>query len=92
MSGFRRTRVLLFCFMAFLSIVEHFSQIVCGSAGMVALFMLCSQKVPAEFVIRLFHECVVSAVASGILIRCGDRGVASRKLAKLLLSQRAKRN
>ena len=73
MFGFRCMRVMLFCFMALLPVVEHFPQIVCGSAGMVALFTVCSQKVPAEVVIRLFHECVLSMFASALLMRCRDR-------------------
>lgn len=76
MSGFRCMRVLVFCFMAWLSIVEHFPQIVCGTAGMVALFTVYSQNVPAEVVIRLFHECVLSVFASALLMRCRDRGAA----------------
>ena len=82
MFSFRCMRFMLRCFMALLSIVEHFPQIVCGSAGIVALFTVCSQNVPAEVVIRLFHECVLSVFASALLMRCRDRDAAKYKPAK----------
>jgi hypothetical protein len=62
MSGFRCIRVQVKCFLWALLIVEHFPQIVCGIAGMFALFMAFSQKRPPEVAVRLFHECVLGSV------------------------------
>jgi hypothetical protein len=79
MFGLRCIRVLLFCFMALISIVEYFPQIVIGSAGMVALFAVCSQNVLPGVVMQLYHECVVGILASELLIRRRDRGATGRK-------------
>jgi|SRR5579872_1319991 len=82
MFGFRVMRGLLCCFRALIWLVEHYPQIVCGSAGMVALIMVCSQKVPAEVVIRLFHECVLSVFAIALWMRCRNHDATKCEPAK----------
>jgi hypothetical protein len=82
MFGLRCMRVLLFCFVALLPIVEYFPQIIIGSAGMVALLAVCSRNVLPGVVMQLYHQCVVGVIASGLLMRCRSRSCVKRKPAK----------